>query len=110
MRQKGDPRAQLVGVQTGAAALDDSVEAPQEIRNRTTLRPSCPTSGLLPEGHANSNLKRPVRPVFTRHYLQSPRHGEDPSAPQRVNGQRCAMHTTEYHLAIENEQILLLVT
>ena len=35
--EKGNPLALLVGMQTGAAALENSVEVSQKIKNRPTL-------------------------------------------------------------------------
>ena len=35
--RNGNPLALLVGMQTGAAPLENSVEVPQKIKNRTTL-------------------------------------------------------------------------
>ena len=35
--EKGNRLALLVGMQTGAAALENSVEVPQKIKNRITL-------------------------------------------------------------------------
>ena len=37
MWRKGNPLELLVGMQTGAATLENSVEAPQKIKNRSTL-------------------------------------------------------------------------
>ena len=37
MWRNGNPLALKVGMQTGAAALENSVEIPQKIKNRTTL-------------------------------------------------------------------------
>ena len=37
MWRKGNPRALLVGMQTGAATVENSREVPQKITNRTTL-------------------------------------------------------------------------
>ena len=42
-----NPLALLVGMQTGTAALQDSVEVPQKIKNRTTLQPSNSTTRNL---------------------------------------------------------------
>ena len=36
-KRKGNPLTLLVGLQTGAAALENSVEVPQKIKNRTNL-------------------------------------------------------------------------
>ena len=35
--RKGNPQALLVGMQTGVAALENSMEVPQKVKNRTTL-------------------------------------------------------------------------
>ena len=37
MWREGDPLALLVGMQIGAATLENSMEVPQKIKNRTTL-------------------------------------------------------------------------
>ena len=37
MWRKGNPCAQLVGMQTGAATVEDSMELPQKIKNGTAL-------------------------------------------------------------------------
>ena len=37
MLRNGNPLSLLVGMQTGAAALENSVEVLQKIKNRTTL-------------------------------------------------------------------------
>ena len=39
MWRNGNPLALLVGMQTGAATLENSVEVPQKIKNRSTLWP-----------------------------------------------------------------------
>ena len=47
-RRKGDPRALLVGTQTGAAPVESSVETPQTITNgNAALGPSGYTCGDL---------------------------------------------------------------
>ena len=40
--------ALLVGMQTGAATLENSVEVPQKIKNRTTLYPEIALLGIHP--------------------------------------------------------------
>ena len=39
MWRKGNPRALLVGMETGAATRENSMEVPQKVKNRTTLHP-----------------------------------------------------------------------
>ena len=55
MWRKGNPLALLVGMQTGAAAPEDSVELPQKIKNGTTLRPSNSTAKNLPKGYKSAD-------------------------------------------------------
>lgn len=40
--EKGEPPPQLVGMQAGAATLENSMEVPQEVENK-----SCPTTQQL---------------------------------------------------------------
>ena len=46
-RERGS-LALLVGMQTGAATQENNMEVPQNIKNRTTLRPSNCTLGIYP--------------------------------------------------------------
>ena len=47
--EKKNPSALLVGVQIGAATVENSMEIPQKIKNGTALGPSGSTSGYLSE-------------------------------------------------------------
>ena len=51
MWRNRNPLALLVGMQTGAAALENSVEVPQKIKNRITLQPSNSTPRNLSIGY-----------------------------------------------------------
>ena len=55
--RKGNPLALLVGMQTGAATLENSMEVPQKINSRTTLRSSNRTTGYLSKEYKNTNLE-----------------------------------------------------
>ena len=46
---KRSPCASLVGMQTGAAIVENSMEVPQKVKNRITLRSSNSTTGYLPK-------------------------------------------------------------
>ena len=51
MRRKGTSFALLVGMQAGAATLENSMEVPQKAKNRSTLQPSnCTTRYLFIQG------------------------------------------------------------
>ena len=64
MQKKGNPPTLLVGTQAGAATLENSIEVPQKVENRATLRPGNSTTGYLsqrykcsdPKGHMRLNV------------------------------------------------------
>ena len=45
--RKGTPSALSVGMQTGAATEENSMEFPQKTKNGTALRPSNSTAGII---------------------------------------------------------------
>ena len=47
----------LVGMQTGAAALENRMELPQKVKNRAPLPPSNCTARHLPKEYKNTDLK-----------------------------------------------------
>ena len=55
MWRKGNPFALLVGMQTGVDALENSVEVPQKIKNRSTPWPSNSTARNLPKGYRSAD-------------------------------------------------------
>ena len=55
MWRNGNPLALLVGMQTGVATLENSVEVPQKIKNITTLRASNSTARNMPKGYRSSD-------------------------------------------------------
>ena len=55
MWRNRNPLTLLVGMQPGAAALENSVDVPQKIKNRTTLQPSNSTTRNLPKGDRSAD-------------------------------------------------------
>ena len=53
MRRKGNPLTLLVGMQTGTATMENSVESPEQIGNRTAIRLRNPTAGLILQRNHN---------------------------------------------------------
>ena len=53
----------LVGLQTGAATLENSMEIPQKIKNRTTLQPSNCTTRYLCKEYKNADSKGHMHPI-----------------------------------------------
>ena len=58
MWRKGNLRSLLVGVQIGAATMENIMEFLQKIKNGTALWPSDSTSGYLPEDSQNTYSKK----------------------------------------------------
>ena len=55
--EKGDPLALLVGMQTGAATVENSMEIPQKIKNGSVFWPGYPISGNISKETQNTSLK-----------------------------------------------------
>ena len=49
-------------MQTGVATVEDSMEVPQKIKNRNTIRSSNPSIGYLLKEYENTNSKRYMHP------------------------------------------------
>ena len=65
MRRKVNYCTLLVGMQVGAATMENSMEFPQEIKNRTTVWSSNPTSGLYPKEMKPTSQRDICTPMFT---------------------------------------------
>ena len=63
MWRKGNPLALVVGMQTGAATVESSMEIPQKIKNRTIFGPAFPFLGIYlkkPETLIQKNICTPL--------------------------------------------------
>ena len=69
MRRTRNPFAPLVGMQTGAVTLKNSIEVPQKVKNIITLWPSNYTTRYLSKGYKNADSKGHMftmcSPMFT---------------------------------------------
>ena len=64
MRRKGNPNALLVGMQTGAATVEDSMKFPQNIKNGTAFDPVIPVLGLYPKNPETPIQENLCTPMF----------------------------------------------
>ena len=62
--ENGNHFALLVGMQTGAATLENSVEVPQKIKNRSTLWPGNSTARNLPKGYRTADALYVFKPLL----------------------------------------------
>ena len=60
--ERRNPLTLLVGMQTGAATLENSMEAPQKVKNTATLQPSNCTTRYLSPGYKHSDSKGHMNP------------------------------------------------
>ena len=60
--EKEEPFYTIGGTATGAATVENSMEVPQKVKNRTILRFSNCTTRYLPKGHKNTDLKGYMHP------------------------------------------------
>ena len=77
MWRKGNPHALWVGMQVGTATVENSMEFPQNIKNKTAFWPSDLTSVNISEETQNTNLKEYMQPyvhcsiIYNRQDLQT---------------------------------------
>ena len=62
---EGDPSALLVGMQTVAATVENSMEFPQKTKNGTALELAIPLLGLYPKNPETPIQKNLCTPMFT---------------------------------------------
>ena len=111
MQRKENPLTLLVGMQTGAATLENSMEVPQKVENRATLGPSNCTTGYLPQRYKCSNLKGHLHPsVYSSNVHNSQTMERDKMS---INGWMekedvvyICTHTMEYYSAIKKNEIV----
>ena len=64
MWSKGNPNALLVGMQTGAATVENSIEFPQKLKMELPLDPAIPLLGLYPKNPETPIQKDLCIPMF----------------------------------------------
>ena len=99
----------LVGMQTGATTLENSMEVPQKIKNRTTLRSSNCTTSYLSQGYKYAVLKEHMHPHVYSSTINNSQSME--RARMFIDGWMdkedvVYMYTMEYYLAIKKNEIL----
>ena len=60
--EKSNPSALLVGMQTGAATVENSMEFSQKTKNGTAFWPGKSTARIIPQESWNTNSKEPMHP------------------------------------------------
>ena len=87
MWTKGNPRALLVGTQTGPVTVENSMESPQKIKMDLPYDLAIPLLGmLLPKKHKTIMQKNLCTPMFTTALFTTAKLWKEPSAPQYTSG------------------------
>ena len=109
MWTKGIP---FVGMQTGAATVESSMEIPQKIKNGSAFWPSDPTSGNISEGTQNTNSKEYKHPVLIAVLFTITKIWKQPKCPSVDEWikQLWDIYTTEYYSAIKKKKALPFAT
>ena len=110
MQRKRISFALLVGMQTGTATLENSMEVPQKTKNRTTLRPSNCTTRYLSRGYNLCYFDGThAPPMFIAALSTIAKVWKEPKCPSMGEWikKRWFIYTMEYYSAIEKNEILL---
>ena len=108
MRRKGNPSALLVGMQTGAATVQNSMEFPQKNENGTAFWSSDSTAGILypmnPETPIQKNL---CTPMFIAAQFTIAKYWKQPKCP---SANECIqklwyIYTTEFYAAESKKKL-----
>ena len=81
MRRKGIPSALLVGMQTGEATVENSMEFPQKTKNGTALWLSNSATGIIPLEPWNTNPEEPVHPNVIAAQFTVAKYWKQPKCP-----------------------------
>ena len=85
MWRKGNAFALLVGMQIGAATLENSMKVPQKIKNITTLQPSKCTIDVYPRDTGVLFQRSTWTPMFIAALLTIAKYGKSPNVHQQMN-------------------------
>ena len=81
MRRKGNPSALLVGMQTGAATVENSMGFPQKTENGTAFDPPIPLLGLYPKNPETPIQKNLCTPMFIAAQFTIATYWKQPKCP-----------------------------
>ena len=81
MRRKGNPSALLVGMQTGVAAVENSMEFPQKTKMELLFDPASLLLGLYPKNSETPIQKNLGTPMFIAAQFTIAKYWKQPKCP-----------------------------
>ena len=103
--EKGEPFCITMGMQIGAATVENSMEVPQKIKNESTFWPSNPTFGNISKGTQNTNLKEHKHPYVRCSIIYNYQDME--TAQVSISKEWLKLwdiHTMDYYLAMKKKK------
>ena len=96
-------------MQAGAATLEDTMEVPQKIKNRITLRPSNSTTRNLSKGYRSADSQGTCTPMFIAALSTIAKLWKEPKWPSTDKWikKMWFIYTMEYYLAMRKNEIWL---
>ena len=110
--RKGKPSALLVGLQTAAATVENSMEFPQKTKNGTAFDLAIPLLGLYPKNPETPIQKNLCTPMFIAAQFTIAKCWKQPKCPS-VNDwikKLWYIYTMEYYAAERKKELLPFLT
>ena len=116
--RKGNPSALLVGMQTGAATVENSVKFPQKTKNGTAFYLPIPVLGLYPKNPETPIHKNLCTPMFIAAQFTIAKCWKQPKCPsvnewikkETTTKKLWYIYTMEYYAAERKKEFLLFET
>ena len=108
MQRKGNPPTLLVGMQAGATTLENSMQVPQNVENRTTYDRAIALLGIYPKDTNVVIQRSTCTRMFIAAMSTIAKLWKEPRCPSTDEWikKRWCIYTMEYYAAIKRNEIL----
>ena len=112
MRRKGNPSALLVGMQTGEATVEKSMEFPQKTKNELPFDPAIPLLGLYPKNPETPIQKNLCTPMFIAAQFTIAKYWKQPKCPSANEWiqKLWYIYTMEFYAAERKKELIPFAT
>ena len=107
MWRNGNPLALLLGMQIGVATLENSMEVPQKIKNRSTLDPAIALLGIYPSDTGVLMHRGTCTPMFIAALSTIAKLWKEPKCPSTDEWIKKLwfIYIMEYYVAMRKNEI-----